>query len=116
MILFYIVLCSFILSLLFTPITVKISARFNIFKPVKSEQGKPCIGGVGIYIAFFVAVLSSLFFIELPAMKISGAILASFIILLLGLVDDIKDLRPLLKILGQLLGILILICSDFSLK
>jgi len=116
MILFYIMLCSFILSLLFTPITVKISARFNIFKPAKGGQGKPCIGGIGIYMAFLAAVLSSLFFIKLPVMKISGAILSTFIILLLGLIDDIKDLRPLLKILGELIGIVILMLFGFFTK
>jgi len=116
MILFYIALCSFILSLLFTPVTAKISARFNIFKPVKSEQGKPCIGGAGIYAAFLTAVLSSLFFIKLPAMKVLGAALSSFVILLLGLVDDIKDLRPLLKILGELAGIVVLMLFGFFTK
>jgi len=115
-ILFCITLCSFILSLLLTPVTIKISARFNILKPAKSEHGKPCIGGISIYIAFLAAVLFSLFFIKLPAIKLSGVILSSFIILLLGLIDDIKDLRPLLKIAGELLGIFLLIFFGFFTK
>lgn len=109
MILFYIALCSFILSLLLVPVTIKISARFNILKPARDNTGKPCIGGTAIYLAFLAAVLSALFFIKLPAVKLSGIIASSFIMMLLGLVDDIKDLRPILKISGQLLGIAILI-------
>lgn len=109
MILIYVILCSFILSLLLVPLTIKISARFNIFKPAKDKSGIPCIGGIGIYAAFFTAVLSSLFFIKLPGMKLSAVILSSFIILLLGLIDDIKNLRPLLKISGELLGAALLI-------
>ena len=116
MILFYIVLCSFILSLLLIPITIRLSTRFNISKPAKDKNGKPCIGGVGIYIAFLLAVLTSLFFIKLPAVKLSGIILSSSIILLLGLIDDIKDLRPMFKILGELLGIAILIFFGFFTK
>lgn len=116
MILFYTVLCSFILSLLLVPITIRISARFNISKPAKDKSGKPCIGGVGIYIAFLAAVLTSLFFIKLPAVKLSGVILSSSVILLLGLIDDIKDLRPMLKISGELLGIGILIFFGFFTK
>ena len=116
MILFYVILCSFILSLLLVPVTIKISARFNIVKPVKSEQGKPCIGGAGIYIAFLAAVLSSLFFIKLPIMKLSAVLLSSFAIMLLGMIDDIKDLRPILKISGELLGIFILISFGFFTK
>ena len=102
MILFYIILCSFILSLLFVPLTIKISKKFNILKPSKSKHGKPCLGGIGIYIAFLAAVLSSLFFIKLPLMKLSAVIVSSFIIMLLGLIDDIKDLKPFLKIAGEL--------------
>lgn len=113
MILFYAALSSFILSLFLVPVTIRISARYNILKPAKSEHSKPCIGGVGIYAAFLMAVLSSLFFIELPIMKLSGVILASFIILLLGLIDDIKDLRPLLKVSGELLGIFAMIFFGF---
>ncbi|MCX5692625.1 MAG: MraY family glycosyltransferase [Candidatus Omnitrophica bacterium] len=116
MILFYIILYSFILSLLFIPITMGISARFNILKPAKSIQAKPCIGGAGIYAAFFTAVLSSAFFIKLPAAKLSAILLSSFIIMLLGLIDDIKDLKPLLKIAGELLGIFILIYSGLFTK
>jgi len=115
-ILFYVILCSFVLSLLFVPVTIKISARFNIVKPAKSEQGKPCIGGAGIYIAFLATVLSSLFFIKLPVIKLSAVLLSSLAITLLGMIDDIKDLRPILKILGELLGIFILISFGFFTK
>jgi UDP-GlcNAc:undecaprenyl-phosphate/decaprenyl-phosphate GlcNAc-1-phosphate transferase len=116
MILFYIILCSFVLSLLFVPATIKIGVRFNILKPAKNEQGKPCIGGIGIYAAFLMAVLLSLFFIKLPAVKLSAVLLSSFVIMLLGIIDDIKDLRPLLKISGELLGVLILIFFGFYTK
>jgi len=117
MILFYVIACSFILSLLLTPVTIKISRKFNILKPaVKSEHSKPCIGGLAIYMAIFTAVVSSLFFIKLPAVKLSGAILSTFIILVLGLIDDIKNLRPLLKISGELLGIFVLVFFGFFTK
>lgn len=116
MILFYIILCSFGLSLLLVPATIKISNRFNISKPAKSKYGKPCIGGIGIYSAFLAAVLLSLFFIKMPLVKLTGIILSSSAIMLLGLVDDIKDLRPLLKISGELFGLIVLILFGFSTK
>jgi len=115
-ILFYTILFSFALSLLLVPVTVKISNRFNISKPARSKYGKPCIGGTGIYAAFLAAVLLSLFFIKAPLAKVSGIILSSSVIMLLGLVDDIKDLRPLLKISGELLGAVALILFGFSTK
>jgi len=102
-------LCAFVLSLLLIPVTIRIGDKLSILKPGKGECGKPCIGGAGIYMAFLAAILFSLFFIKQPVIKLSGAILSSFIILLLGLIDDMKDLRPLLKILGELLGVFVLI-------
>lgn len=116
MILFYIALFSFILSLLLVPLTIKISARFSILKPVKNKHGKPCLGGAGIYAAFLAAVLFSLFFIKLPAIKLSAILLSSFVIMMSGMIDDIKDLSPMLKISGELLGILILMSFGFFTK
>jgi UDP-GlcNAc:undecaprenyl-phosphate GlcNAc-1-phosphate transferase len=98
------------------PVTIKIGVRFNVLKPVKNEQGRPCLGGIGIYAAFFGAVLLSLFFIKLPVIKLSAILLSSFVILLIGAIDDIKDIRPLLKISGELLGVLVLIFFGFYTK
>ncbi|MDP2912345.1 MAG: MraY family glycosyltransferase [Candidatus Omnitrophota bacterium] len=116
MILLYIFICSFVLSLLLIPLTIRISRRFNILKPAKNHIGKPCIGGAGIYAAFLAGILTSLFFIRLPAVKLTAIIVSSLIIIIVGLIDDIKDLRPFLKIAGQLLGILILMGFGFSTK
>ena len=116
MILFYIFLVSFLVSLLLIPLTIRIGRRFNILKPVKNHMGKPCIGGAGIYAAFLAGILTGLFFIRLPAVKLIAIIFSSLIIIIVGLIDDIRDLRPFLKIVGQLLGILILVAFGFSTK
>ncbi|MEK6733063.1 MAG: MraY family glycosyltransferase [Candidatus Omnitrophota bacterium] len=116
MILLYIFICSFVLSLLLIPMTIRIGMKFNILKPAKNHIGKPCIGGAGIYAAFLAGILTSLFFIRLPVVKLTAIIFSSLIIIIVGLIDDIKDLRPFLKIAGQLLGILILMAFGFSTK
>ncbi len=95
------------------PVTIRIGRKFNILKPAGNKDARPCIGGLGIYAAFILTVLSGLFFIELPALKLTGVIASSSIILILGLIDDIKDLRPLLKVSGELFGILILMSFGF---
>jgi UDP-GlcNAc:undecaprenyl-phosphate GlcNAc-1-phosphate transferase len=116
MILFYVFLSSFLLSIVLIPITIKIGTRFCIKKPIKSRTGKPCIGGTGIYIAFLIAVLFGLFFVRLPGFKLLAIISSSFIIMLLGLIDDIKDLRPAVKIIGELFSILPLIIFGLTTK
>ena len=116
MALFCVFFSSFLVTLLLIPLTIRIGRRFNILKPAKNYIGKPCIGGAGIYAAFLAGVLTSLFFIRLPAVKLTAIIVSSLIIIIVGLIDDIKDLRPFLKIAGQLLGILILMAFGFSTK
>jgi len=116
MTLLYVFISSFVGSLLLTPAMIKVSYKFNILKPARSDHGKPCMGGAGIYAAFLAAILSSMFFIRLPGVNIGAVVLSSSIIILLGLIDDIKDIRPLFKILGESAGILILLAFGFFTK
>ncbi|MFA4991539.1 MAG: MraY family glycosyltransferase [Candidatus Omnitrophota bacterium] len=103
-------LVSAVVSVMLVPQTIRISNRFRIFKPLKdSVKGKPCVGGLGIYFAFLAGVLIALFFGRVDGFKLSGIVAASTLVLALGLIDDINDLRPSLKILGELLGACILI-------
>ncbi|MBU3911105.1 MAG: undecaprenyl/decaprenyl-phosphate alpha-N-acetylglucosaminyl 1-phosphate transferase [Candidatus Omnitrophica bacterium] len=103
----------FILTLIFAPATIKISERFDIFAtPKKGEiKGKPCLGGIGIFAAFTVALLSACFFRKFCNAHLSGLIIASGLISALGVIDDAKNLDPLKKIIGELIAILILVLS-----
>ena len=82
MTLFCVFLSSFLISLLLIPLTIRIGRRFNILKPAKNPTGKQCIGGAGIYAAFLAGVLTSLFFIRLPAVKLIAIIGSSLIIII----------------------------------
>lgn len=103
----------FILTLIFTPATIKISGKFDIFAtPKKGEvKGKPCLGGIGIFAAFTVALLSACFFRKSCNANLSGLIIASGFISVLGVIDDARNLDPLKKIIGELIAILILVLS-----
>ncbi|NQT75657.1 MAG: undecaprenyl/decaprenyl-phosphate alpha-N-acetylglucosaminyl 1-phosphate transferase [Candidatus Omnitrophica bacterium] len=102
---------AFLLALFLSPVSVKISKRFNIFsKPKKGETGgKPCLGGIAIYMAFIVTVLLMAFFKVIHGPGFAGLIIASGMIVLLGLIDDAKDLSPLKKIIVELIAIGVLI-------
>lgn len=58
------------------------------------------IGGVAIYIAF---ILTSLFEIR-QTRAFDGLIIGASIVFLFGLLDDIFDLKPVIKLLGQFLA------------
>lgn len=96
MIYLYIFLCSFMFSLFFISLFIKLKG---------SAKKISCVGGAGIYAAFLIVMLAALFLKEIEASKVLGLIISSGIILVLGLIDDASELRPSLKILGELLGI-----------
>ncbi|MFC1623892.1 MraY family glycosyltransferase [Candidatus Omnitrophota bacterium] len=103
----YIGLIAFLLAVFLSPVSIKISERLNIFsKPARGElKGKPCLGGIAIYIGFILACASAWFLyrgVSFP--KITGLVVSSSLMILLGLVDDVKNLRPFIKIIVELIA------------
>ncbi|MDP8230930.1 MAG: MraY family glycosyltransferase [Candidatus Gorgyraea atricola] len=105
MIVFYIFLCSFVTSLLFITLFIKIKGRTKKIS---------CIGGIAIYASFLIAILAAIFLKELGGLKALGLIVSSGIIMVLGMIDDSNELRPSLKIIGELLGIGVLVAFGFT--
>ena len=104
-------LISFVLALVLSPLSIKISRRFHIFSlPNKRESnGKPCAGGIGIFLAFGIACLFISLRHSLNTSILLGLFVSSFVVALLGLVDDIRELRPLQKIIVELIAITLLV-------
>jgi len=97
---------AFLLSIFLLPFTTKASEKWNVFSKTRGGiKGKPCLGGIGIYAAFLLSFLSVSFF-EVPFdSRFFGLMVSSGIIVLLGVMDDVKDLRPLVKIAVELVAI-----------
>lgn len=75
------------------------------------KKPTPYLGGVAIFLGFMVAVLFSL--IVMPESRdklreLIGVLTGGFIILMVGLVDDIKPMTPGIKVLGQIAAVVIL--------
>ena len=98
---------AFLFAILLSPATIKLSERLNIFsKPKRGEaEGKPCLGGIGIFIACMVACVSAFFLKESYNHKLTGLFISSVLIISLGLIDDAKELRPSEKIIAQLIAV-----------
>ena len=109
-----IVLTSFLLAVFLSPVTM----RLNIFsKPKKGEaKGKPCLGGVAIFVAVVIVSASVYFLKGVCNGKLIGLLSASVLIILLGLIDDAKDLKPIIKIILESAAIIFLILSGFVTK
>jgi UDP-GlcNAc:undecaprenyl-phosphate GlcNAc-1-phosphate transferase len=104
-----ILLEAWVISFVLTPI-IRAGARRTglVYMPnprTVHERPMPIMGGLAIFIAFCVTVLHRIGL----GYDILGLLLGGLIILLVGLWDDIRDLKPLAKLIGQILAALVAI-------
>lgn len=103
---------SFVICLGVVPLIIKLAYYKGWVVYPRSDRWhkKPTalMGGIGIFIAFSLALLS-LEFSQINWM-LYGAASAMFLI---GLVDDIWEVKPLIKLLGQIVCSFILIYNGF---
>ena len=103
-------------ALVVTPGVIRLAAATGAMdKPDKRKvhtKPIPRIGGLGIYLAFLVSVIANIFFSTPSAevqKEIIGLIVSGSLIVLLGLVDDYKNLPAKVKLLGQILTACVLV-------
>lgn len=102
---------TLITSFILTPFIKKIAEKYNIVdvpdhRKVHSGK-KPYLGGIAIFLSFIIGYL-----IIMPDHDHKLAILiGAVIILLTGLFDDLFDLKPIYKLIGQTVAAVIIIQS-----
>ena len=97
----------FIFVVIFIPIVKKIAIHVNALDiPNERKVHKnamPRLGGLGIYAGFLVGYM---LFCEQSALM-NSVLIASFLVVMIGFVDDIKPLPALPKFIGQFIAALI---------
>ncbi len=104
---------AFGISLLTTPPVKNIAHKIgaiDVPKDARRVHKKPIprLGGLAIFAGFLV---SALFFVELDKQTI-GFLIGSLIIVAIGIVDDVKQLRASVKLVAQILAACIAVFSD----
>jgi UDP-N-acetylmuramyl pentapeptide phosphotransferase/UDP-N-acetylglucosamine-1-phosphate transferase len=113
------VITSFVIAFLTIPVIIKYSLQKNLVDiPGRRKIHKkvtPSMGGIAIFLGFFVA---SLVWIEILSWKEIKFVMASlFVIFFIGVRDDLVPLRALIKLMGQILvALMIIILLDLRLK
>lgn len=103
---------TFLLSLGLTPLTIKFAHRFNLVD-IPSDKRRihkkpmPRVGGIAIVLSMFIALFIYYIFtkdIESIALnrKFLGYAIGAFIIALMGIIDDVVNLRARFKFFFQL--------------
>ncbi|HSH35648.1 MraY family glycosyltransferase [Schnuerera sp.] len=101
------------ISLFMTPVAKKLAVKFGAVDIPKDERRvhskpMPLMGGLAIYFGIFI---SSLIFLPIDKTLIS-IIIGGSIILISGVIDDIKGLSPKAKLTFQIIASIVLILGD----
>jgi len=104
-----VVFIAFFVSYILTPYIARLARKQNfVDKPGYRKIHSDSIPNLGGIVIFFGFLLSILFFVPFQE-KVTALLAGSIIILLLGVVDDIVDLKPLHKFIIQMIPALLLL-------
>lgn len=108
---------TFLVSLVLVPIVGKISKKLGIIAHTNNRTIHKGIiartGGYAIYVSF---LLGAMIFLKTDT-QINAILIGGFIIFITGFYDDIHDLPPKYKMLGQIIAALVVIIyGNISLK
>ena len=104
---FFIIL-SFCISYLMTPVMCIFARKTGIIDyPSERKMHKkatPLLGGISIYLAFGIGVISTLWY----SSEYKGIVYAATIIFVVGLLDDIFELSSIVRLLVQIAAVFVL--------
>lgn len=111
---------AFLISVIATFLVVKFAHRLKIIDdPGKRAhpatihtKATPRGGGLSIYAAI---LFSAIFFLPLDQ-RLAGILVAGAIIVLIGFLDDRRDISPYWRLLGQLLAVLVVVGSGIGIS
>jgi len=125
-------LIAFIISMMLTPYTIKIAEKIGAVDVPKDKRRMhtremPKFGGPAVIIGFLVSVAYllivmsieksiDLFTAEQYGFKLIGLFLGIIVITIIGIIDDIKTLKPIGKLLGQVLAAVIIVTFGIKIE
>ncbi len=101
------ILTSLLASALIMPFMMKIAHHIGAVDVPRTTEGNrhihkkpiPKLGGVGIFLGFLVGYM----IFGIKSTQMNAVLIGAFIIILTGLIDDINDIKPKYKMLGQII-------------
>ena len=108
---------AFLLSFSATPMVISLAHKLNAIDVPKDKRRihkkpTPLIGGLAIFYGFIVSVLC---FAVLDR-ETAGILIGSVIIVVVGMIDDITDMRAIVKMLCQIIAAAIVVYSGVRIQ
>src|SRR5665648_263224 len=117
---------ALVIATIATPVTMKLAGRWGAiaYPGGRHVHTKPIprLGGLAMYAAFWIAALviqlwdKSYTMDETAIMQIWGLFIGSTIITMVGIWDDIRGMRPFVKLIWQIAAASILLAFGFSMN
>lgn len=105
-------------ALLITPFVIILAAKTGAMDapdPRKVHKRPiPRIGGIGIYVAFMVSMLTMMAMADLESeviFELAGLLVSGTLIVLVGIIDDYRNLPAKVKLLGQIIAASVLVLA-----
>jgi len=115
---------AFMISFMLTPLIKIIAVKLNFIDKPDSKRKlhsspKALLGGLAIYISFLITLLYSYKYLDsfnsiLKERNFYGLIIGTFLMLLIGLIDDFFNIPAFLKLFLQIVPAVILYYYDFK--
>ena len=107
-----------LISFIITPLVKRFAIRVNAIDIPKDERRVhvkpvPVMGGLAIYISFVIGIILYNGILSKPQL---GIIIGATVIVVGGIIDDIKELRPKYKLLIQVLAAICLLISGVTIS
>lgn len=113
----FILVVSFMLSFMSTPIVKFLAEKFGVVDIPKDnrrmhKKTMPLMGGLAMFYGF---VVSLAVFVPITR-KLIGLFVGALIIVIVGIIDDKKNLNPLLKLVFQIVAALVAVYFGYSIN
>ncbi len=107
---------AFLAALGLTPAAIGLARKFNIVDMPNQRKvhanPTPRLGGLAIYAGFVLGALALVVYTR----QVAALLIAGTLVMLTGLVDDMKDIAAKLKLLGQVIAALVLVEAGYTVR
>ena len=112
---------AFLLCIAFVPLVIRFCKAYSLYDFVNSRKihsgNVPRLGSVAIVLSFLIAILLCLFREKNLSVRNSVPLIAAVsLIFLFGIIDDIKNLRAIFKLLVQLVACALVVLGGYRFR
>ena len=120
---YFIFIFTIFITFLLVPQAKELSAKFDLFDDPNNRKmhndPKPRIGGLAVFLAFFISSIISLIFLMISGLGyslITIFLIFGFLFFLIGFLDDLYNLSPFIRLFVEIIFAILIMQSGFRIN